>query len=248
MHLWCLPRATHGTRFGMRDARMRERVGVLFRRLCAPPCGRRVLLFGLGLRLKCLRAATLQALGLRRMIAAVYTSSGCALAFLDEVRDANGIEHRPGDDRTPVLGALEREIEPVMEPATAREPLRRSSRGPVRCSREGSYGARFGPGRSGESRRSSTAYAHASSAEPGACNLEKGGWLEAPLELQAAALLRAWVRRRPAWREDNAMTVRTEVRRGTRRYVIDIRYTKTDGTKARFRQDAEVQTQPAARA
>ena len=44
------------------------------------------------------------------------------------------------------------------------------------------------------------------------------------------------------------MTVRIEVRRGTRRYVIDIRYTNNVGTKARFRQDAEVQTQPAARA
>ena len=44
------------------------------------------------------------------------------------------------------------------------------------------------------------------------------------------------------------MTVRIEVRRGTRRYVIDIRYTNNAGTKARFRQDAEVQTQPAARA
>jgi len=44
------------------------------------------------------------------------------------------------------------------------------------------------------------------------------------------------------------MTVRIEVRRGTRRYIIDIRYTNNAGTKARFRQDAEVQTQPASRA
>ena len=44
------------------------------------------------------------------------------------------------------------------------------------------------------------------------------------------------------------MTVRTEVRRGTRHYVIDIRYDSNAGTRARFRQDAEVQTQQAARA
>jgi integrase len=44
------------------------------------------------------------------------------------------------------------------------------------------------------------------------------------------------------------MTVRTEVRRGGRRYVIDIPYTKPDGTRARFRHDAEVQNLAAARA
>ena len=44
------------------------------------------------------------------------------------------------------------------------------------------------------------------------------------------------------------MAVRTEVRRGKRRYVIDIRYTNATGTRARFRQDAEVQTLAAARA
>lgn len=44
------------------------------------------------------------------------------------------------------------------------------------------------------------------------------------------------------------MTVRTEVRRGKRRHVIDIRYRDATGAKARFRQDAEVQTLAAARA
>ncbi|MCB9637088.1 MAG: hypothetical protein H6721_33685, partial [Sandaracinus sp.] len=44
------------------------------------------------------------------------------------------------------------------------------------------------------------------------------------------------------------MAVRTETRRGKRRYVIDIRYKDATGTKARFRQDAEVQTLAAARA
>lgn len=44
------------------------------------------------------------------------------------------------------------------------------------------------------------------------------------------------------------MAVRTEVRRGKRRYVIDIRYKDATGAKARFRQDAEVQMLGAARA
>ncbi len=44
------------------------------------------------------------------------------------------------------------------------------------------------------------------------------------------------------------MAVRTEVRRGKRRYVIDIRYRDATGAKARFRQDAEVQMLAAARA
>ena len=54
--------------------------------------------------------------------------------------------------------------------------------------------------------------------------------------------------KREVLREDNAMTVRTEMRRGMRRYVIDIRYTNSVGTRARYRHDAEVQTQLAARA
>lgn len=45
-----------------------------------------------------------------------------------------------------------------------------------------------------------------------------------------------------------AMTVRTENRRGTRHWIIDIRYTKRDGTRGRYRHDAEVQTAAAARA
>lgn len=44
------------------------------------------------------------------------------------------------------------------------------------------------------------------------------------------------------------MAVRTEVRRGKRRYIIDIRYTNATGARLRFRQDAEVQTLAAARA
>jgi len=38
------------------------------------------------------------------------------------------------------------------------------------------------------------------------------------------------------------MTVRTEVRRGQRVLIIDIRYRRRDGTKGRYRHDAEVQT------
>jgi len=45
-----------------------------------------------------------------------------------------------------------------------------------------------------------------------------------------------------------AMTVRTVKRRGERRLVIDIQYGKSDGTKGRFRRDAEVQTLAAAHA
>ena len=44
------------------------------------------------------------------------------------------------------------------------------------------------------------------------------------------------------------MTVRTQTRRGTRYWIIDIRYTKRDGKRGRFRHDAEVQTSTAARA
>lgn len=44
------------------------------------------------------------------------------------------------------------------------------------------------------------------------------------------------------------MTVRTETRRGERRWLIDIRYSKPDGTRGRFRRYAEVQTLTAARA
>jgi integrase len=44
-----------------------------------------------------------------------------------------------------------------------------------------------------------------------------------------------------------AMTVRTVVRRGERRLVIDIIYTGPDGNSARYRKDAEVQTLAAAR-
>lgn len=44
------------------------------------------------------------------------------------------------------------------------------------------------------------------------------------------------------------MTVRTVVRRGKRRYVIDIPYQTASGTKMRFRRDAQVQTLAAARA
>jgi integrase len=44
------------------------------------------------------------------------------------------------------------------------------------------------------------------------------------------------------------MAVRTETRRGQRIQVIDIRYRKADGTKGRYRHDAEVQTLAAARA
>ena len=43
------------------------------------------------------------------------------------------------------------------------------------------------------------------------------------------------------------MTVRTVTRRGERRLVVDILYTKPDGTKGRYRKDAEVQTREAAR-
>lgn len=44
------------------------------------------------------------------------------------------------------------------------------------------------------------------------------------------------------------MTVRTENRRGLRRLVIDITYRNQDGQHTRFRQDAQVQTVPGARA
>jgi hypothetical protein len=44
------------------------------------------------------------------------------------------------------------------------------------------------------------------------------------------------------------MTVRTEVRRGQRVLIVDIRYRRPDGTKGRYRHDAEVQTLAAARA
>ena len=44
------------------------------------------------------------------------------------------------------------------------------------------------------------------------------------------------------------MAVRTVRRRGTRRLVLDIPYRASDGTKARYRHDAEVQTLSAARA
>src|SRR5262245_9160038 len=42
--------------------------------------------------------------------------------------------------------------------------------------------------------------------------------------------------------------IRKENRRGERVLVIDIRYTKPDGTRARFRRDAHVQTMAAATA
>lgn len=48
--------------------------------------------------------------------------------------------------------------------------------------------------------------------------------------------------------ERNPMAVRTVKRRGKRRLVIDIRYTKLDGTPGRYRHDADVQTVPAAHA
>ena len=44
------------------------------------------------------------------------------------------------------------------------------------------------------------------------------------------------------------MAVQVVTRRGVRRLVIDIRYTKSDGSPGRFRRDAEVQTMAAARA
>lgn len=44
------------------------------------------------------------------------------------------------------------------------------------------------------------------------------------------------------------MAVRTVTRRGVRRLIIDIRYRQSDGTKGRYRHDAEVQTLAAARA
>jgi integrase len=44
------------------------------------------------------------------------------------------------------------------------------------------------------------------------------------------------------------MAVRTVTRRGKRRLVIDFTYRKQDGTKARYRHDAEVQTRTAAHA
>ncbi len=44
------------------------------------------------------------------------------------------------------------------------------------------------------------------------------------------------------------MTVRTVTRRGKRRYVIDIPYMKSNGTRGRFRRDAEVQNLNSARA
>src|SRR5262249_25392268 len=44
------------------------------------------------------------------------------------------------------------------------------------------------------------------------------------------------------------MSVRTVMRRGERRILIDIRYRKPDGAKGRFRHDAEAQTLIAARA
>lgn len=44
------------------------------------------------------------------------------------------------------------------------------------------------------------------------------------------------------------MAVRTIERRGERRLVIDIRYRQADGTKGRYRHDAEVQTREGARA
>src|SRR5262245_12677349 len=43
------------------------------------------------------------------------------------------------------------------------------------------------------------------------------------------------------------MAVRTEMRRGKRRLIIDIWYRKQDGTLGRYRKDAEVQTLAAAR-
>ncbi len=44
------------------------------------------------------------------------------------------------------------------------------------------------------------------------------------------------------------MAVRTVTRRGKRRLVIDFSYRRPDGTKGRYRHDAEVQTMAAARA
>lgn len=44
------------------------------------------------------------------------------------------------------------------------------------------------------------------------------------------------------------MAVRTDTRHGTRRWIIDIRYEKPEGTRGRFRRYAEVQTLTAARA
>jgi integrase len=44
------------------------------------------------------------------------------------------------------------------------------------------------------------------------------------------------------------MTVRKETRRGETRLVIDINYTKRDGSRGRYRKDAQVQTLTAARA
>ena len=44
------------------------------------------------------------------------------------------------------------------------------------------------------------------------------------------------------------MPVRVETRRGERHLVVDIRYRNPDGTRARYRHDAEVQTLSAARA
>ena len=44
------------------------------------------------------------------------------------------------------------------------------------------------------------------------------------------------------------MAVRTEERRGRRVLIIDIRFRKPDGTKGRYRHDAEVQTLASARA
>jgi hypothetical protein len=44
------------------------------------------------------------------------------------------------------------------------------------------------------------------------------------------------------------MTVRKETRRGEPRLVIDINYTKRDGSRGRYRKDAQVQTLTAARA
>ncbi len=44
------------------------------------------------------------------------------------------------------------------------------------------------------------------------------------------------------------MAVRTVTRRGERRLIVDIRFRNSDGTRARYRHDAEVQTLQAARA
>jgi hypothetical protein len=38
------------------------------------------------------------------------------------------------------------------------------------------------------------------------------------------------------------MAVRTVTRRGERRLIVDIRFRNSDGTRARYRHDAEVQT------